>query len=233
MPGCRNNQVQRQAQTNLRDLTRLNRDLDSSICTASHDLKQPVANIERLLTPIRQGLAAPSGAVEVLLDMMQQAAERFQRTSEQLVDIPRLQQAGGLPAEPVELAAVVEEVRLDLLPQLQAAGGQLLVEVPAGTTLVFSPKNLRSIVYNLLSNALKYRDPARVLRVQVRSYSAGDFQVLEMQDNGLGLDTTKLQKVFGLLQRQHDHVAGSGVGLYTVKQLIDNAGEALSRCRVR
>jgi signal transduction histidine kinase len=59
------------------------------------------------------------------------------------------------------LAPVIEDVRLGLVPLLQQVGGHLHVDVAAAPTLTFAEKNLRSVVYNLLSNAFKYHDPAR------------------------------------------------------------------------
>ena len=45
-----------------------------------------------------------------------------------------------------------------------------------------------------------------------------------MADNGLGLDGAHEQKLFGMFQRFHDHVEGSGIGLYMVKKMVENAG---------
>ncbi|GAA4054619.1 hypothetical protein GCM10022409_47130 [Hymenobacter glaciei] len=210
-----------------RQLTRANVDLDNFIYTASHDLKTPITNIEGLLQELLFSLPASiqrSEPVREVLAMMQKAVERFQQTIVHLTDISRLQLAHVQPAEEVNLADVIENVRLDLTPQLAAAGAQLEVDVVRCSRLSFSPKNLRSIVYNLLSNAVKYRAPARPLRVQVRCHSAAGATVLEVQDNGLGLDALQQGKLFGMFVRFHDHVPGSGIGLYMVKRIAENAG---------
>ena len=75
------------------------------------------------------------------------------------------------------------------------------------------------MVFNPLSNALKYRDPGCPLHVR---RPEGRFVVLE--DNGLGLKVTNEQKLFGMFQRFHDHVEGSGIGLYMVKKMVEKAG---------
>ena len=209
-----------------RQLTRVNHDLDAFIYTASHDLKQPIANIEALLDILRQQLpAGPADALlPRLLGLMQAAVERFQLTIAQLTDVTKLQQAQALPAEAVDLAALVEDVRLDLAPVLAAAGARLAVDVAACPSLSFAPGNLRSIVYNLLSNAVKYRHPARPPVVALRAYRTAAAAVVEVQDNGLGLTETQQAKLFGLFKRLHTHVEGSGLGLYMVKKIVDNAG---------
>jgi signal transduction histidine kinase len=209
------------------ELARSNTDLDNFIYTASHDLKAPISNIEGLLQALLVELPPETrqGAlVEPLLNMMQGAVERFQLTIEQLTTITKLQQAHTSPPEEVCWAVLLDAVCLDLGTQLAAGKAQVVVEVAACPTVVFAPKNLRSIVYNLLSNALKYADPARLPVVHVRTTRAGTTTVLTVQDNGLGLDATQQTKLFGLFQRLHDHVEGSGVGLYMVKKIIENAG---------
>ena len=208
-------------------LTRTNVDLDNFIYTASHDLKVPIANIEGLLQALTRKLPPQAlvGDVPEMLALMQLSTVRFRRTIEQLTEVSKLQQAYGQPATPVRLAAVVEEVRLDLLPLVAQTQAQLDVDVPAEVDLPFSEKNLRSVVYNLLSNALKSRHPDRVPRVRLGYQRQEGYHVLRVQDNGLGLDVaTAADKLFGLFQRLHTHVEGSGIGLYMVKKMVENGG---------
>ena len=208
-------------------LTRTNVDLDNFIYTASHDLKVPIANIEGLRQAVARELppAALVGDVPEMLARMQQATERFGRTIEQLTDVSKLQQAHAQPATEVGLAAVVEEVRLDLLPLLQQTQAHLTVDVPPTAQLPFSEKNLRSVVYNLLSNALKYRHPDRAPEVQLTYFQQDQFHVLRVKDNGLGFDVAAAAgKLFGMFQRLHTHVEGTGIGLYMVKKMVENSG---------
>jgi len=213
-------------QTNTQ-LTRTNVDLDNFIYTASHDLKVPIVNIEGLLQALTRELpqAALVGDVPEMLLLMQQATERFGRTIGQLTDVSKLQQANSQPTTQVLLATVVEEVRLDLLPLLRQTQARLDVDVPPTARLPFSEKNLRSVVYNLLSNALTYRHPERAPYVQLTYYRQERYHVLRVQDNGLGLDVAKAAgKLFGMFQRLHTHVEGSGIGLYMVKKMVENSG---------
>ncbi|GAB3243521.1 hypothetical protein GCM10027346_40330 [Hymenobacter seoulensis] len=207
-------------------LTRTNVDLDNFIYTASHDLKAPITNIEGLLHTLQAEMPPQSQAGEVsyILDLMQDSVERFKKTIDHLTDVSKLQKEHDQPAYEVSLAHVIEEVRLDLAPLLQEVGARMSVDVLAVPRILFPEKNLRSIVYNLLSNALKYHHPDRPTRVQVRARAEPDFYVLEVQDNGLGLDLSRERQLFGMFQRFHTHVEGSGVGLYMVKRMIENAG---------
>ncbi|MGI4741786.1 MAG: PAS domain-containing protein [Janthinobacterium lividum] len=212
-------------------LTRTNADLDNFIYTASHDLKEPINNLGGLLEALQEQLppeAQQAELVQPLLDMMWQAVGRFQKTIAHLTDISKLQQAYTQPAEVVDLATLVREVCLDLTTLLADTGAQLTVEVATCPTVAFSARNLRSIVYNLLSNAIKYHHPARLPVVQLRCHSTSSTVVLEVQDNGLGLEAAQQAKLFGMFERLHDHVEGSGIGLYMVKKIVDNAGGSIA-----
>ncbi|RZK54299.1 MAG: HAMP domain-containing histidine kinase, partial [Hymenobacter sp.] len=212
-------------------LTRTNTDLDNFIYTASHDLKAPIANIEGLLLLLRKQLppaARQAGLVPRVLAMMAGAIERFQLTIAQLTDLAKLQHAHTQPAEEVDLATMVDAVRLDLTSLIEEAQAEVVVDLDGCATVSFAPQHLRSLLYNLLSNALKYRHPARRPVVQLRCRRQGEAAVLEVQDNGLGLSPDQQHKLFTMFRRLHDHVAGSGVGLYMVKRMIENVGGTIT-----
>jgi signal transduction histidine kinase len=211
-------------------LTHANADLDTFIYTASHDLRMPVANLEGLLAALRQELLDEpviKRDVEFILGLMDESIKRFQTTLGHLTSIIE-QQANGLRREPLDLAALVEEVRLDLAPLLAETQGELLVDVQACPILHGSPKDVHSILLNLLSNALKYRVPDRPARVQLLATCDAQWAELRVQDNGLGLSPAQQSQLFGLFTRLHDHVEGSGVGLYSIKRLIDNRGGTIT-----
>jgi len=222
-------QAQRLLRDNNDELTRVNVDLDSFIYTASHDLKGPITNIEGLLAALTDELpidARQRPPVSNILGMLTMSVQRFQRTIEQLSDVAKLQREHGLAGVPVPLAPVVHDVGLDLAPLVQATGAQLDIDLPDAVAVRFLEKNLRSLVYNLLSNALKYHDPSRVPWVQLRAQADADGRQvrLTVQDNGLGIDAAGQRKLFGLFERLHSHVEGSGIGLFMVKKMVENAG---------
>ncbi|MGI4874090.1 MAG: ATP-binding protein [Janthinobacterium lividum] len=217
-------QTQQQLRDNNTQLSRVNADLDNFVYAASHDLKQPVNNIEGLLHALREDLSPDHAAsVDGILRMMSTSVERFRRTVEQLTDVSRLQyeQATGVA---VSLPPVVQAVQLDLAPVLLEAAAQLTIEVADNLAVSVLEKNLRSIVYNLLSNALKYRHSERAPTIGLQATLEAGFVRLSVQDNGLGLDAASQKKLFGMFQRLHNHVEGSGIGLYMVKKMVENAG---------
>jgi signal transduction histidine kinase len=212
-------------------LTRTNVDLDTFVYTASHDLKAPITNIESIGLALRDTLPPQVQQDEVvahLLALLDTTVARFRLTIGQLTDISKLQLAHAGPAEPLLLAQAIEHVRLDLVPDLAAADTHLTVDVHPELVVSFSPANLRSIVYNLLSNALKYRAAERPAQVRVHAAQTASRVVLTVQDNGLGMSEGQQRQLFGLFQRLHTHVEGTGVGLYITKRLVENAGGTIT-----
>ena len=208
-------------------LARVNADLDNFVYTASHDLKAPISNIQGLLDLLDKSLSPESRAsphTRKVLGMMEKSTERFMRTILDLSDIARLQRQGNEPEELMDLHTVIEEVRLDIALLIEQADAQLDIDVMGYGPIRFSPKNLRSIVYNLVSNAVKYHDPERKPVIRIRCEETDAYQVLTVADNGLGMDLSKDNQLFGLFRRLHTHVEGTGIGLYIVKKIIENAG---------
>ncbi len=210
-------------------LVRTNVDLDNFVYTASHDLKAPIVNIEGLLKALVRQLSSPGAGAEGIattISFMQESVERFKRTIAHLTEVAKLQQENNQPPTPVRLAGLIAEVQLDLAALVREAGAEVVVDADPDLTVEFSEKNLRSIVYNLLANAVKYRSPARRPLVRITARRTGTQVVLTVADNGLGIDLAKgrQEKLFAMFQRLHTHVEGTGLGLYMVKKMLENAG---------
>ncbi|WP_034256937.1 PAS domain-containing sensor histidine kinase [Adhaeribacter aquaticus] len=208
-------------------LTHTNIDLDNFIYTASHDLKAPITNIEMLVEELLIELPGETldvGVTAQIIRLIRDAIDRFKKTIFNLTEISKLQKGNATDATLVNVAEIVKDVQLDLKQHIAAADVQVNTSFDTHLLFSFSQKNLRSIIYNLISNAIKYRSPERKSLVQVRFYEEQEFLVLSVRDNGLGLSPNNLNKLFSMFRRFHDHVEGTGVGLYMVKRIVDNAG---------
>jgi signal transduction histidine kinase len=208
-------------------LMHINSDLDNFIYTASHDLKAPISNIEGLLQALLRSLppeVLAAGRTGQITDMMQHSIDRFKKTIANLTEITKLQKENSQEVTLISINEVIKEVILDLEPMIESTNARLVTAIEGCTPIRFSPKNLRSIVYNLLSNALKYHSPERAPLVQVSCKEAEGYLILSVRDNGLGMDLSGDSKIFTMFKRLHDHVEGAGIGLYMVKKIIDNAG---------
>jgi len=209
------------------ELLAINADLDNFVYAASHDLKAPISNIEGLMETLVEFLPPNilhQDEVQQVLSMIQASVGRFKRAVADLTEVAKVQREASEDVASIYLPEVVEDVQLDFENTIKAAGAQIKTHFSAEATVRFSAKNVRSIVYNLFSNALKYRSPQRALEITISTQATPDYIVLTVTDNGLGMRAEDQSKIFSMFKRLHDHVEGTGIGLYIVKRIVENAG---------
>lgn len=210
-------------------LTRTNADLDNFIYTASHDLKAPISNIEGLVEALERTTTGDRLDVQMfqkIVGMIHSSINRFKRTIKELTDIAQIQKDVQETSQIIP-ADIIHEVIMDLQPLIRKSEAKVEINECTSLSFQFSHKNFKSIVYNLLSNAIKYSALDRTPVIKIRCYQQSGYQSLIIEDNGLGISEQDKQKIFLMFKRLHAHIEGSGVGLYLVKRIIDNAGGSI------
>lgn len=99
------------------------------------------------------------------------------------------------------------------------------MDPPGSAAVAFASQYLRSVVYSLVNKDFNYYHPDHAPVVHVRSRREPGRLVVSVQDNGLGLSEDQQDQLFRLFRRSHANMEGSGVGLYLIKKILDNAGE--------
>jgi two-component system CheB/CheR fusion protein len=89
--------------------------------------------------------------------------------------------------------------------------------------IYFSKKNLRSILYNLISNALKY-NIAEQPQIIISTKKENGYVLLSVKDNGIGIPESDFDKVFSMYGRLDKNTEGQGIGLYLVRKIVDASG---------
>jgi PAS domain S-box-containing protein len=206
------------------ELVRINNDLDDFVYAASHDLKAPITNMEGLLVALGDDLGPEKERHGKILVMMENAVTGLKKVVSDLSEVIKLKQEKEKP-ETVDIPVLLAEVKESLGELIHASKAEIEVDISGFKELEFSRKNLRSVLFNLVSNAIKYADPQRTAKVSIKTYmSPTNDRVLSVADNGLGIPENQVGKIFIMFKRLHDHVEGSGIGLYLVKRIVDNSG---------
>ncbi len=213
-------------QTQYDELARTNRDLDTFVYTASHDLKQPLLNLRGLFDELRRSASFADPDEAPILEMVDGALGQLDDTLQDLAATVQDQRGLSAPAEPLDLRTVAEEVLLGLRTQVQESGATVELDFAAAPELVYGRANLRSILHNLLSNALKFAHPDRPPHIIVRSaLPAPGHPTLAVEDNGLGMVVPeRAAPLFQPFERQHPHIGGAGVGMYLVQRVVASRG---------
>jgi len=206
------------------ELTKINQDLDLFVYTASHDLRSPISNMEGLMRVISEHKAYKEEGLKPLIDMLGESVEKLKKTIQELTEIGKIQSSVQDEDQDNILKELIDEVTFSLKDLISNSKAKIDIDVDSCSDIKFSTKNLRSILYNLISNSIKYASPERAPGIFIKTALSGDYCVLIVQDNGLGIKKENIDKIFTKYKRLHDHVEGTGLGLYMVKRIVDNAG---------
>ncbi|SNC77291.1 PAS domain S-box-containing protein [Hymenobacter gelipurpurascens] len=223
-------QTQQLMQQQNTQLTQINQALDNFVYTASHDLKQPITNMAGIFEELKRTATFHDEAATELVGMFEGALQQINTTIRDLSDVVQVQrQQELLPLEQIQLLPFTQEIVHSLQDQMEELHARIELDFAASPTLLFVRPNLQSILYNLLSNALKYAAPERVPVIRVATaWPDEQTLLLTVQDNGLGIDLERHgPQLFQLFRRFHHHVPGSGMGLYLVNRLVQQMGGRL------
>lgn len=209
-------------------LVRINNDLDNFIYTASHDLKAPISNIEGLMTALTRHVDQEDEKNQKIIRLIGESINRFKGTVQDLTDITKIQKNLAEDVGEVNIAALVKEELENISLIMDTSKANFHLRVDPGIAIKFSRVYFKSILYNLISNALKYQSPNRFPEIAITTDVLPDNILLQVKDNGMGIKEEHLGKIFGMFKRAHTHVEGTGIGLYMIKRMIENYGGSIS-----
>lgn len=201
--------------------------MDSFIYRVSHDLKNPLQNLFSLIEMLRMDIGGEDASpmTQTILSHIDKSAQKMMLRLEDLLELSKVENL--VQANPV-IVNLAEEFESILEEQaLSIKRNEAIVQYDFNQTpeLLFVQENLRSIMANFLSNSIKYRSPNRSPEVNITTENLGKEICITFADNGMGIDLEKNgKKLFGMFQRFHNHVEGSGIGLFIIKKIIENAG---------
>ena len=209
-----------------------NEDHDTFINAVTHELKTPIASM-RLYLQTLQSRDVDEAKRREFYDIMLEDAERLHRTVEQVLKAGASGQKTKIVARaPVDMAALTTEcVQLALTRHHLGAGAIALEAHPAASdgNLVVNgdAEELRTVVTNLLDNAIKYSGTAVNVTVSVAA-PAPDTVWVRVQDRGVGIPRKQLKRIFNRFYRVQAHglrqISGTGLGLYIVRSIAKAHG---------
>jgi signal transduction histidine kinase len=193
------------------------------LSAVSHELKTPLTAIRMFSEMMASGRAPGAKGVQYA-GRIGAEAERLQGMIESILAYTRLEEDNGsLRFEEMDLAVVARESAGLLAEAYDRAGIRLVQKVAAQAPLRADYNAMRSVVQNLLENALKYSRPETTVTLEVAAQN-GEI-VLRVADQGIGIAAADLKRIFDRFWRAGDEMTrktrGSGLGLALVKRIAD------------
>ncbi len=221
--------------TVLRDATleeQIDRSKTEFVSLASHQLRTPLTAInwytELLLD---QGVDRLTDDQKSFLQQIQASSASMNELVSSLLNVSRLE-LGTFIIEPAltDIVQLVEEVLAELQVKIVESGHAVEKEFDATLEeIAVDPKLMRIVVQNLLSNAVKYTPPRGT--VKIRLYRHYPDMRFEVKDTGYGIPQNQKDKIFTKLFRAdnvlEENLEGNGLGLYIVKEILDQSGGAI------
>lgn len=204
----------------VKNLINQNNDLEQFSYIVSHNMRAPVARILGLINLLRADCDGDER--EQLMEFMRESTLGLDEIIHDLSQIIDLRRGSDMVVEEVDLAKIIQHNLSDLTDELTKSKAQVSLSVDA-KTIIAVKGYVQSIVYNLISNAIKYRDPERHLDIRIATSETATNVIIEVEDTGLGINVPpdRLHEIFHLYKRTHTHVQGKGLGLYLVKTQVE------------
>ena len=212
--------LQNQAQ----ELERSNADLEQFAFVASHDLQEPLRNVTGCVQLLDKKYQGKLGSDADRL--MGYALESVVRMRDLINDLLAYSRVGtkGKPFEPTDCEEVLDAAKRNLESSLAQAGA--VVTHDPLPTVKADPVQLVQVFQNLIGNAIKFHRKGEPPVVHVSAVEDRNHWTFSVRDNGIGIESRHLDRIFMVFQRLHGkkEYEGTGIGLAIVKKIVDRHG---------
>lgn len=186
----------------------------------SHNIRSHSANLTGLIGLIEKTEEEDEKAT--LFKMLKTSTNKLEETIQNLNEIISVQNNINQAKAVLNLKNEIERTFLVVHDVILESGVVITNQVSDKLNIEAIPAYLDSILLNIITNAIKYRSPNRAPTIDISSKNQGEYLVLSVKDNGLGLDLNKYKdKLFGMYKTFHNNANSRGIGLFITKNQIE------------
>jgi len=219
---------QKEREQLIRELTQNNKDLKQFSYITSHNLRAPLSNLTGLLNLIEE-IPIEDSELKEIINGFSKSTHLLNETINDLVKVIIIKDNPSIQKEKLVIKDVFENVFNQLSFLISSNKPILKIDLEVETIFDINKSYLESIFLNLMTNAIKYQEPSRQLRITIATKVEDNKLFMTFKDNGIGIDLEKNNdKIFGLYQRFHNYPESKGLGLYLVKSQVESMGGTIS-----
>lgn len=214
-----------QLQKTVDELNNRNNELMQFNYIVSHNIRSPIANILGLVNVAALPNTTAEEKIKVL-DYIKNSALKMDGLIKDLTVILAARSTLNVKKENVSLHKVLASITSLLEKEINESETSIITEISADAkNLITIRSYIESILYNLISNAIKYKSPDRRPLIKIVTRKESESFVISFTDNGIGIDLEKHKsQLFGLYKRFNYDVEGKGLGLHMTKNQVQALG---------
>jgi two-component system CheB/CheR fusion protein len=201
-------------------LMRINADLDHFVYMVSHDLLEPLSNIESSIS-IMNDLDSTNSDLTKYMEITNSSIRKFRSLIGNIGTIAEVENNMS-EMELVNIEEIISNIMWSLENRIKSSQAIITLNLEV-KEVSFSKKNLRSMLYNMISNAIKFSGPSNPL-VHIHTREERNKVVLSVEDKGIGIPKDGLERIFDIYGRLNRDIEGNGVGLYLARKIVHAAG---------
>ena len=216
----RSKQFEIDLNNSLKLVTEQNKRLLNFSHIVSHNLRSHTSNIESLINLIE--VSEDENERNEMLGLLKSVSETLSQTMDNLNEVVSIQTNIDQVVEELNLNKYIHKTLQVLHNKISKNEAIIINSVSDTTTVSFNPAYLESVLLNFISNSIRYKHPDRKPEIKLQSYIENNYLVLEIKDNGIGIDLKKNgKKLFGLYKTFTNNIESRGIGLFITKNQVD------------
>lgn len=210
----------------------LQRAKDDLLSIASHQLRTPATGVKQYIGMLREGYGGKVPRKQMkLLDEAYASNERQLAIIDEILHVARIDTGRLiLQKDRTAIRSIVDPILREQASAIKAKNLRILTAFPK--KIVYAngdPQYMRMAIENIISNAIKYTPPKGTITIKIKRQA--EFVAISVADSGVGIEKKDLDKLFQKFSRIPNELsrqtAGSGVGLYIAKEIIDLHGGSI------
>jgi signal transduction histidine kinase len=225
-----NDTLEKKVEERTKELVAANQAKDHFLSIASHDLKVPIAGISGLIRLMKSEKSSRSESDVEYLDYIEDACDNIQRLISNLLDINRIERGETtIKKEVVDVDKLLQKIKNEFAHHAQKKQIKFIVRPVEGTCYT-DPDALQQILENLVSNAIKFSPPSKIVQLNaIRNNEQIRFEII---DQGPGISPEEIPDLFGKFKKLSNKPTGgegsTGLGLSIVKEIVQLLGGEIS-----
>ena len=225
-----NETLEKKVEERTKELVAANHAKNHFLSIASHDLKVPIAGISGLIRVMKAEKSARSESDIEYLDYMEDSCNSMQRLISSLLDINRIEQGEAtIKKQAVDVDKLLQKIKNEFTQHAQKKQIKFIVRPLEGTCYT-DPDALQQILENLVSNAIKFSPPSKIIHLNAtRDKDQIRFEII---DQGPGIHPEEIPDLFGKFKKLSNKPTGgegsTGLGLSIVKEVVQLLGGDIS-----